>query len=125
QVKASGLPSDKEATLVFYCANEHCQACHSGAARRRSSDTRMCSFCRRGLRGGRRPASRSKTAEPFRAKPSFEPEPEISSNWCYGMSDTGIRASFNTATFQVRKRLVIGLGLGLGLEIKKKRASPL
>lgn len=25
------LPADKSATLVFYCANEQCMACHSGA----------------------------------------------------------------------------------------------
>lgn len=30
-VKASDLPADKETTLVFYCANEYCTACHSGA----------------------------------------------------------------------------------------------
>ncbi len=31
-VKAADLPADKSATLVFYCANEHCPACHEGAS---------------------------------------------------------------------------------------------
>jgi rhodanese-related sulfurtransferase len=31
-VKAADLPADKAATLVFYCANEHCEACHAGAS---------------------------------------------------------------------------------------------
>jgi len=31
EVKADDLPTDKEATLVFYCANEYCTACHDGA----------------------------------------------------------------------------------------------
>jgi len=30
-ISATDLPADKEATLVFYCANEHCTACHEGA----------------------------------------------------------------------------------------------
>jgi rhodanese-related sulfurtransferase len=30
-ITSSVLPADKTATLVFYCANEHCMACHSGA----------------------------------------------------------------------------------------------
>ncbi len=25
------MPADKTATLVFYCANTHCGACHQGA----------------------------------------------------------------------------------------------
>ncbi len=28
---ATDLPADKSATLVFYCANTHCGACHQGA----------------------------------------------------------------------------------------------
>lgn len=28
---AKDLPSDKTATLVFYCGNTHCSACHVGA----------------------------------------------------------------------------------------------
>ena len=32
EVKASDLPADKASTLVFYCANEHCEACHEGAS---------------------------------------------------------------------------------------------
>jgi len=31
EITAASLPADKTATLVFYCANEHCMACHSGA----------------------------------------------------------------------------------------------
>jgi rhodanese-related sulfurtransferase/predicted small secreted protein len=31
EITAATLPADKSATLVFYCANEHCNACHSGA----------------------------------------------------------------------------------------------
>ena len=31
-VKASDLPAEKDATLVFYCANERCSACHKAAA---------------------------------------------------------------------------------------------
>jgi rhodanese-related sulfurtransferase len=31
EITAATLPADKGATLVFYCANEHCRACHSGA----------------------------------------------------------------------------------------------
>jgi rhodanese-related sulfurtransferase len=31
EISAAILPADKRATLVFYCANEHCMACHSGA----------------------------------------------------------------------------------------------
>jgi rhodanese-related sulfurtransferase len=31
EITAATLPKDKTATLVFYCANEHCMACHSGA----------------------------------------------------------------------------------------------
>jgi rhodanese-related sulfurtransferase len=31
EIKAEDLPSNKEATLVFYCANEQCGACHDGA----------------------------------------------------------------------------------------------
>jgi rhodanese-related sulfurtransferase len=30
-VTAADLPADKAATLVFYCANEMCHACHSAA----------------------------------------------------------------------------------------------
>lgn len=30
-LSASDLPADKAAPLVFYCANEQCSACHSGA----------------------------------------------------------------------------------------------
>lgn len=30
-VKAADLPADKSTTLVFYCANEYCTACHTGA----------------------------------------------------------------------------------------------
>jgi rhodanese-related sulfurtransferase len=30
-VTAADLPADKTATLVFYCANEMCHACHSAA----------------------------------------------------------------------------------------------
>jgi rhodanese-related sulfurtransferase len=30
-VEAGNLPPDKSATLVFYCANEHCTACHVAA----------------------------------------------------------------------------------------------
>jgi rhodanese-related sulfurtransferase len=29
--EARALPADKSATLVFYCANEECSACHDGA----------------------------------------------------------------------------------------------
>src|SRR5262245_3432992 len=32
-MRASDLPADKEATLVFYCTSEHCHACHKGAVR--------------------------------------------------------------------------------------------
>jgi rhodanese-related sulfurtransferase len=32
KVQASDLPADKAATLVFYCANEQCGACHEGAS---------------------------------------------------------------------------------------------
>ncbi len=31
QVTASVLPADRAARLVFYCANEHCMACHTSA----------------------------------------------------------------------------------------------
>ncbi len=31
ELKAGDLPSDKTATLVFYCGNTHCTACHIGA----------------------------------------------------------------------------------------------
>jgi rhodanese-related sulfurtransferase len=31
-VNASVLPTDKDAMLVFYCANEQCSACHDGAS---------------------------------------------------------------------------------------------
>jgi rhodanese-related sulfurtransferase len=31
RVAARDLPIDKSATLVFYCANEQCHACHKGA----------------------------------------------------------------------------------------------
>jgi rhodanese-related sulfurtransferase len=31
EITAVVLPADKSATLVFYCANEKCMACHSGA----------------------------------------------------------------------------------------------
>jgi len=31
-VNASVLPADKQATLVFYCGNEQCSACHEGAS---------------------------------------------------------------------------------------------
>jgi rhodanese-related sulfurtransferase len=31
EITAAVLPKDKTATLVFYCANEQCRACHSGA----------------------------------------------------------------------------------------------
>jgi rhodanese-related sulfurtransferase len=31
EITAAVLPGDKTATLVFYCANEQCMACHSGA----------------------------------------------------------------------------------------------
>ena len=31
-VKASDLPADRETTLVFYCTNQYCTACHSGAS---------------------------------------------------------------------------------------------
>lgn len=30
-LQTTDLPADKEATLVFYCANEQCMACHEGA----------------------------------------------------------------------------------------------
>jgi rhodanese-related sulfurtransferase len=30
-ITADALPKDKAATLIFYCANEQCMACHSGA----------------------------------------------------------------------------------------------
>lgn len=30
-VKEGDLPSNKDATLVFYCASEQCMACHTGA----------------------------------------------------------------------------------------------
>src|ERR1700743_2512813 len=30
-IKAADLPADKTATLVFYCGNTHCTACHIGA----------------------------------------------------------------------------------------------
>jgi rhodanese-related sulfurtransferase len=30
-IKASDLPTDKEKAVVFYCGNEMCMACHSGA----------------------------------------------------------------------------------------------
>lgn len=30
-INASTLPADKSATLVFYCGNEQCMACHEGA----------------------------------------------------------------------------------------------
>ena len=30
-VAATDLPADKSATLVFYCANKDCSACHEGA----------------------------------------------------------------------------------------------
>jgi rhodanese-related sulfurtransferase len=30
-IKAADLPANKDATLVFYCGNEHCGACHQGA----------------------------------------------------------------------------------------------
>ena len=30
-VTADKLPADKDRTLVFYCANEHCGACHKAA----------------------------------------------------------------------------------------------
>jgi len=30
-VQASDLPADRAAQLVFYCANEHCSACHTAA----------------------------------------------------------------------------------------------
>lgn len=32
QVAASNMPPSKDATLVFYCGNEQCSACHSGAS---------------------------------------------------------------------------------------------
>ena len=32
EVNASVLPADKQATLVFYCGNEQCSACHNGAS---------------------------------------------------------------------------------------------
>ena len=31
-VTASDLPTDRETTLVFYCTNQYCTACHSGAS---------------------------------------------------------------------------------------------
>lgn len=31
-VNATVLPADKQATLVFYCGNEQCPACHEGAS---------------------------------------------------------------------------------------------
>lgn len=31
QVTAAVLPADRAARLVFYCANEHCMACHTSA----------------------------------------------------------------------------------------------
>jgi rhodanese-related sulfurtransferase len=30
-IKATDLPAEKDATLVFYCASEQCSACHVGA----------------------------------------------------------------------------------------------
>ena len=30
-IAAADLPADKSATLIFYCANEQCGACHKGA----------------------------------------------------------------------------------------------
>lgn len=30
-IKETDLPKDKEATLVFYCGNEQCTACHTAA----------------------------------------------------------------------------------------------
>lgn len=30
-IKESDLPKDKDATLVFYCGNEQCTACHTAA----------------------------------------------------------------------------------------------
>ena len=32
KVRESDLPADKAATLVFYCGNEQCHACHKAAA---------------------------------------------------------------------------------------------
>jgi rhodanese-related sulfurtransferase len=32
KIKSDDLPANKEATLVFYCANEQCDACHDGAS---------------------------------------------------------------------------------------------
>jgi rhodanese-related sulfurtransferase len=31
-VQARDLPADKATTLVFYCTNQYCTACHSGAS---------------------------------------------------------------------------------------------
>jgi len=31
KLTAADLPADKDATLIFYCANEKCLACHDGA----------------------------------------------------------------------------------------------
>lgn len=56
EIKATDLPQDKTATLIFYCANEHCSACHDGAGKALSLGYKNVFIMPAGIQGWKKAA---------------------------------------------------------------------